>query len=135
MSQEMEHIGQKLQKKREEMHITLKEVENSISIRSGFIRAIEKGKINEFVSGVYALGFIKQYAGFLGVDVEQMIRENPAAFKMRHENHEFAYGIGTLETRGSLGGGAKWLPNLLWTGGVAAAIILAYYFAKAIGIL
>ncbi len=135
MSREIERIGQKLRKKREEMNITLKEVENSISIRSGFIQAIEEGKINDFVSGVYALGFIKQYAGFLEVDVEQMIQENPAAFKMRHENHEFAYGIGTLETRGSLGGGAKWLPKLLWAGAAATAVILAYYFAKAIGIL
>lgn len=117
------------------MKLTLKEVENSTSIRSGFLQAIEEGNITNFLAGVYALGFIKQYASFLGFDIEQIMKENPEAFRMRGQMYEFNYGIGTLEMRSSLSGGIKWLPSLLWAAGIAAVVIIAYYFAKAVGIL
>lgn len=135
MSQELKKLGESFRKKREEMQLSLKEVENSTSIRSGFLQAIEEGKINDFLSGVYVLGFIKQYASFLGFDIEKIMKEHPQAFRMRGLDHDFHYGIGTLEMRSSLSGGIKWLPNLLWIGGGAGVIVLAYYFAKAVGIL
>lgn len=133
MSKELRQIGELMRKKRQEMHLTLKEVENSTYIRSGYLEAIEKGTISQYISGVYALGFIKQYANFLGLDTEKMMAENPTAFQMPPQHHEFAYGIGTLEMRGSLGGGVKWLPNLLWAGGAATFIVLIYYIMKALG--
>ena len=135
MSKELQMLGKQFQKKREEMRLTLKEVENSISIRSGFLQAIEEGTITNFLAGVYALGFIKQYGVFLGFDVEKIMKEYPEAFRMRGQLYEFNYGIGTLEMRSSLSGGIKWIPSLLWTGGVVTAVIIAYYFAKAIGLL
>jgi len=135
MPTEMERIGALFRKKREEMKLNLKECENSTSIRAGFLQAIEEGKINDFISGVYAVGFIKQYAQFLGFELESLIKEFPKALIARNEGHEFSYGIGTLEMRGSLGGGIKWLPNLLWALGITSIIVLAYYFAKAIGVL
>ena len=135
MSTEMERIGAMFRKKREEMHLNLKECENSTSIRVGFLQAIEEGKIGEFISGVYAIGFIKQYAQFLGIEVGELMKEYPQAFMNPGEKHDFSYGIGTLEMRGSLGGGVKWYPNLLWALGVVSIIVLAYYFAKAIGVI
>lgn len=135
MNEELKVLGQKFKKKREEMSLSLKEVENSTSIRSAFLQAIEEGNIADFIAGVYALGFIKQYAGFLGFDIEKMMEEYPEAFQMRGQLYEFNYGIGTLEMRSSLSGGIKWLPSLLWTAGAAAGIVILYYFAKAIGLL
>lgn len=135
MSEELKHIGQMFKAKRKELNMTLKEVENSTSIRSGYLEAIEEGKVQEFISNVYAVGFIKQYANFLGFDAEKIVRENPVAFKMPGEKHDFAYGIGTLEMRGSLGGGVKWLPNLLWALLGTTVLFLGWYFAKLIGIL
>ncbi|NGX59893.1 MAG: hypothetical protein KR126chlam3_01053 [Chlamydiae bacterium] len=135
MSGELKELGEKFRKKREEMQFTLREVENSTSIRTSFIQAIEEGTINEFLAGVYALGFIKQYASFLQLDVERIMKEYPRVFRMRGLHHDFNYGIGTLEMRSSLSGGMKWLPNLLWAGGIAAAIVITYYFAKAVGLL
>ena len=135
MPNEMERIGALFRKKREEMKLDLKECENSTSIRAGFLRAIEEGKIKEFISGVYAIGFIKQYAQFLEIEVESLVKEFPNALLSRGAKHDFSYGIGTLEMRGSLGGGVKWLPNLLWALGITSIIVLAYYFAKAIGAL
>lgn len=135
MGEEIKHCGELFRKRREEMRLSLKEVENATSIRVKFLQAIEEGRIRENISGVYALGFTKQYANFLGFNLEKMIREFPATFKIPSQKHEFSFGIGTLEMRGSVGGGIKWLPNLLW--GLAGCAILFFilYIIKIIGIL
>lgn len=135
MNEELKSVGEIFKAKRKELNLSLKEAENSTSIRSAYLEAIEEGQIHEYISGVYALGFIKQYAQFLGLDIEGMIRDNPATFRMPAEKHEFAYGIGTLEARGSMGGGVKWLPNLVWAGAAALVLVAAWYLAKFLGIL
>ncbi|MBS0616037.1 MAG: helix-turn-helix domain-containing protein [Verrucomicrobia bacterium] len=134
MSEELKRLGHSLQTKRKELNLSLKEIENATSIRSSYLQAIEEGTVTEYLSGIYAQGFIKQYATFLGLDVDQLVRENPAAFRMAGEKHEFAYGIGTLEVRGSMGGGVKWLPNLLWAGLAAVVLVAAWLFAKFVGL-
>ncbi len=135
MSEELQRIGVMFRQKRQDMNLSLKEVENATSIRTSYLEAIEQGSIGAHVSSIYALGFIKQYASFLGYDAERMIREHPAAFRMPSQKHEFTYGIGTLEMRGSMSGGVKWLPNLLWALAGTLALVLAYFFARAVGIL
>lgn len=135
MSEELKQVGALFKHRRSELGLSLKEVENGTSIRSSYIEAIEEGSIGEHISGVYALGFMKQYGQFLGIDIDEMIRANPAAFRMPAEKHEFSYGIGTLEMRGSLGGGVKWLPNLLWAGAAALLLVVAWFLAKFLGIL
>jgi cytoskeletal protein RodZ len=135
MNEEIKRIGGLLKSRRKELNLSLKEIENSTSIRSGYLEAIEEGQIQQFISGVYALGFFKQYASFLGFDVEKMMREHPMAFRLPPEKHDFSYGIGTLEVRGSMGGGVKWLPNLVWASVAAFVLVLAWYLAKYAGIL
>ncbi len=135
MNDEIKRIGSLLKTRRKELNLTLKEIENATSIRTGYLEAIEEGMIQQFISGVYAVGFFKQYAAFLGFDAEKMIREHPIAFRMPPEKHEFTYGIGTLEVRGSMGGGVKWLPNLIWASVAALVLVLAWYLAKYVGIL
>lgn len=120
--------------KRAEMNLSLKEVENATSIRMAYLQGIEEGKIGQLISPVYARGFVKQYATFLGLDAERLVRGNPELFGT-HERQEFSYGIGTLEVRSTPGGGVKWLPNLLWVSGVALVLAAAYYFAKSLGVL
>ena len=135
MNEELKRVGSLFKTKRNELGLSLKEVENSTSIRSSYLEAIEEGDIGQHISGVYALGFMKQYAQFLNIDIDHLIRENPQAFRMPQEKHEFSYGIGTLEMRGSIGGGVKWLPNLMWAGGAAVLLVIAWYLAKFLGIL
>ena len=135
MNEELKRIGNMFKARRNELNLSLKEIENSTSIRSSYLEAIEDGRIQQFISGVYALGFIKQYANFLGIDAEHLIRENPQAFRMPAEKHEFSYGIGTLEVRGSMGGGVKWLPNVLWAGAAALVLVVAWYLAKYLGVI
>lgn len=127
-------MGEKFRFKREEMNLTLKEVENATSIRMMYLQAIEEGKVDHFLSNVYALGFIRQYAGFLGFEVEKLSKEFPDALRLPPERQDFAYGIGTLEMRGNPHGGVRWLPNLIWGSVFVIVAISAWYFAKFVGI-
>lgn len=129
----LKKMGESFRKKREEMNLTLKEVENATSIRSLYLQAIEEGRVQQFLSTVYAQGFIRQYANFLGVDAEKLTKEYPEAFRLPTEKQDFAYGIGTLEARGSPQGGIRWLPNLIWSLAIVVVGVIAWYFGKLIG--
>ena len=122
-------LGDNLKQKRKERNLSLREVENATSIRVNYLQAIEDGDLSKLISAVYAQGFVRQYATFLGVDGELFIRENPDIFN-RHEKQEFSYGIGTLEKRGNPGAGVKWVPNALWVGAFILVLVLAWYFAR-----
>ena len=127
-------IGQVFQEKRLEKGMTIKEVENATSIRSNYLEAIESGDLKG-LSPVYVKGFLRQYGSFLGVDMEMMQKQFPAAFKEGDEKHDFAYGIGTLEMRSNASGGVRWLPNLLWASAAALIVVAAWYFAKLLGLI
>ena len=131
MTEELRRLGAVLKNKRTEKNLSLKEVENATSIRQNHLESIEEGTLSDQLSGIYALGFTKQYATFLGMEVDQLMRD----IRIPGEKHEFSYGIGTLEKRGSQSGGIKWFPNLMWAGLSAVVLALAWYLAKALGLL
>lgn len=129
----LKKMGESFRSKREEMNLTLKEVENATSIRTLYLQSIEEGRVLQFLSTVYALGFIRQYANFLGLDHEKLNKEFPEAFHLTPEKQDFAYGIGTIEKRGAPNGGVRWLPNLIWGVGIVVVAVVAWYFGKFIG--
>jgi cytoskeletal protein RodZ len=127
--EEMKSIGEIFKQRRKEMNISLKEAENATSIRTNYLQSIEEGEVSKLISPVYAQGFVKQYAAFLGVDGEKIIREHPEIFN-RRESQEFSYGIGTLEVRGNPGAGVKWFPNAIWVILSVVLVLLAWYIAR-----
>ena len=133
--EDIQAIGELFKGKRKEMSLSLKDVENSTSIRTNYLASIEEGKVASELSPVYVRGFIRQYATFLGLDIEKLTREYPKLFHGGGEKHSFDYGIGTLEMRGSQGGGVKWLPNLMWAGVAVVVFVLAYFLARALGVI
>jgi cytoskeletal protein RodZ len=135
MQQQLIAIGQTFKGKREEMNLSLKEVENATSIRKAYIEAIEEGTGEKFLSPVYVVGFIKQYATFLGIDVNKLITDHPEAFQVKPQQQEFSYGIGTLETRGAPKGSGRLIPTLLYGGLTIIVLAMAYYFARYVGVL
>lgn len=134
VQQQLNEIGQSLRQKRKEMNLSLKEAENATSIRMVYLQALEEGEMGKLISPVYAQGFFKQYASFLGMDGETIVRQNPEIFN-RHEIQEFAYGIGTLESRGNPGAGVKWFPNAMWIISFILVVLLAWYMARFLGVL
>ena len=129
MKEKMKQVGETLKHRRNEMNLSLKEAENATSIRLTYLQAIEEGEMNKLISPVYAQGFIKQYASFLGIDGDQIVKDFPEIF-YRPENQDFAYGIGTLEMRGNPSAGVKWFPNSIWGIAFLVVLVAAWYFAR-----
>ncbi len=133
-SEATKRIGEMFKEKRRELNLSLKEVENATSIRMSHLKAIEEGEVGQLISSVYAQGFIRQYATFLGFDGEAILRENPE-LSIPTGRQEFSYGIGTLEMRGNPGHGVKWLPNLVWIAAFAAVVAAAWALAHYLELL
>lgn len=129
MNSDIKTLGSKFRIKREEMHLSLKEIENATSIRMAYLQSIEEGDIGKYLSPVYAMGFIKQYASFLGFDGEKIIKECPHAFKMNRRKQEFDYGLGSIDIRNK-SNSAKKGSNILWIGVCLGVLVIAWYFAK-----
>ncbi|MCB1114777.1 MAG: helix-turn-helix domain-containing protein [Chlamydiia bacterium] len=129
MTSQLNEISETLKSRRKELNISLKEVETATSIRMNYLQAIEDGEMTKLISPVYAQGFVKQYAAFLGFDGEQLIREHIEMFQ-KPAASEFDYGIGTLEKRGGHIGSVKGVPNIVWIGAFLLLFALAYFTAK-----
>jgi len=127
-------IGDLFKQKRKERNLSLKEVENATSIRMIYLQAIEEGNVSKLISAVYAEGFLKQYAIFLGIDGEDIVRKNPDLFGPKAKQ-DFAYGIGTLEMRGAPGSGIKSGPNIFWALAFIALLATAWGLARYLEVL
>ena len=68
-------IGAILEKKRLEKGLSLKEVEQATKIRTRYLEGLEQEDPTSLPDPVYARGFLKTYANFLGLDGEQLSRE------------------------------------------------------------
>lgn len=127
-------LGEILRNSREEKNYSLKEVENATSIRMSYLKAIEDGEMNKLISPVYAQGFVKQYAAFLGLEGENLIKEYQECFG-KLDKQEFDYGIGTLEKRGHPASSNRLVPGIAYALFGAAMLVLAWYFASYMGVL
>lgn len=67
-------VGDCLRRKREEAGISLKETSVRLGIRYDYLESLESGNYLNLPPQVYVRGFIKSYAGFLGVDGGQLIK-------------------------------------------------------------
>ena len=68
-------IGDILRKERERQRMTIQEIEDGTSIRASYIEAIESGEYDKMPGRVYAKGFIKNYANFLGLNGEEIVKQ------------------------------------------------------------
>lgn len=67
-------IGLYLKTKREELELTLSQAALDVKISPDFLKAIEAGDFNKFPGQVYAIGFVRTYASYLGLDANFVVR-------------------------------------------------------------
>jgi cytoskeletal protein RodZ len=134
MAADLKGIGEMLRTRRKELNMSLKDIENATSIRTGYLQAIEEGQMERLISPIYAQGFVKQYAIFLGLDGERLVADGAEIFK-KPINQDFAYGIGTLEPRGNPGAGVKWVPSSVWIVAFFVLMVIAYYMARTLEVI
>ena len=68
-------IGQRLKAEREEQRLTLEKVFEATRIRVQYLQALEEDDLSSMPSPVQARGYLRNYAEYLGLDVEQMLHE------------------------------------------------------------
>lgn len=134
LTDNVKKLGELLRQSREEKNFSLKEIENATSIRISYLKAIEEGEMGKLISPVYAQGFVKQYATFLGLECDHLLKDYQDCFG-KQEKQEFAYGIGTLEKRGAPGNSSRWMPSLVYSLIFFGVLIVAWYFAHFMGVL
>lgn len=69
-----EGVGHSLKVVRERRGLTLAEVSARLRIRRPYLEAIESGAFGELPGAVYISGFLRQYAEFLGLEAEHVLK-------------------------------------------------------------
>jgi len=70
-----ETIGQQLKKTRKSHHLTLEMVAEATRIRLAYLQALENDDFETLPSSVQARGFLRNYAQYLELDLEQLVEE------------------------------------------------------------
>lgn len=79
-----ESVGGILKKTRMNKKLSLEAISDKLNIKVSQLDAIEKGEIAKLPGMVYALGFTKNYASYLGLNEEEIV----TLFKQEHLNIE-----------------------------------------------
>lgn len=77
-------VGTLLRETRERRGQDLGFVANALRIRQPYLLAIEEGRSADLPGSTYAVGFVRGYADYLGLDSKEIVR------RFRQENGEFA---------------------------------------------
>jgi cytoskeletal protein RodZ len=100
-------IGAFLAAKRGERGLTLQQVSSATHIRLEHLTALEADELELIPAPVYARGYLRTYARYLGLDAESLMARMPEAVQDARHN----LGLRTIATR----------PRFVLTGPAAAA--------------
>ncbi len=70
--------GQALAAKRGERGFSIEQAAAATRIRAEYVRALEADQLERFPAPVYAKGYLRTYATYLGLDADELIRHMPA---------------------------------------------------------
>ncbi len=73
--QEYQHIGAYLRDLRLHYRLKITDVALRLHIRAKYIEAIEEGRIEELPGKVYTIGYIQNYAEFLGLNGQDVLQQ------------------------------------------------------------
>ncbi|MGQ9556827.1 MAG: helix-turn-helix domain-containing protein [Desulfurispora sp.] len=68
-------VGLKLRQARERLGLSLEDAENATKIRRKYLEALENEAYQQLPGTVYARGFLRNYARYLGLPGEEMVQE------------------------------------------------------------
>lgn len=109
-----ESVSQTLQRAREDYGQDLRSVSDSLRIRYIYLLAIEEGRFDDLPGATYAVGFVRTYADYLGLDSEEIVRRFKAEVEGLERSTQLVFPIPKPE--GKIPGGAIILISLLLVG-------------------
>ena len=77
----LDEIGRTLKTERKRQKLSLEDVYSTTKIGVDILRAIEEGNPDDLPPFVYARGFVRNYAGFLGLSAEELVRDFDSAMQ------------------------------------------------------
>ncbi|MEF9519789.1 RodZ family helix-turn-helix domain-containing protein [Chlamydia crocodili] len=135
---ELLHLGEVFRTKREEQSLSLKDVEAATSIRYSCLEAIENGYLGKLISPIYAQGFIKKYAAYLGLDSERILQDHPYVMKIFKEfsehNMEMLLDLESMGGRNSPEKAIRSWSNLWWAGLIVTSGIIIWWLGSLLSI-
>jgi cytoskeleton protein RodZ len=111
----MESIGEKLRLAREQHTYTLDQVARDTNVARRFLQALEEEDFSAFPGETYAMGFLRTYAEYLGLDADELI----GLFRNLQIQEQPLPMNELLDTRRHIP------PRLLYLGGGAAVVVIA----------
>ncbi len=69
------HVGYYLKQARESLNLTVEEVSDTIRVRRIYLEAIEEGRYDQLPGTAYAVGFVRIYANFLGLNSARVVEQ------------------------------------------------------------
>jgi len=84
----LETLGEYLKTQRETRNVTLEEVSRVTKIRRTILEAIERNRHDLLPSRVFAQGFIKTYASYLGLDESEVVKRYHEVLEGRDDKED-----------------------------------------------
>ena len=81
MTDHKETIGEYLKRERESRQISLKEISEATKISVARLRLIEENRFDELPAEVFVKGFIKNYAEYVGLDMNEVMMKLAEQFQ------------------------------------------------------
>jgi len=75
MAGEKLYIGSQLKTARLQKKIDIKSAVEDLRIPAKYLKAFEKNDLSQFPDNAYAIGFLKNYADYLGLEQDPLVRE------------------------------------------------------------
>ncbi len=66
-------VGDELRAQRESMGKSIADIVDAVRIQGRYLEALEAGRLDDLPGTVYALGFVRTYADYLGLDAREMV--------------------------------------------------------------
>ncbi|ANH78229.1 helix-turn-helix domain-containing protein [Candidatus Chlamydia sanziniae] len=136
---ELLHLGEVFRTCRESRSLSLRDVEAATSIRYSCLEAIEQGYLGKLISPIYAQGFIKKYAAYLGLDGENILQEHPYVMKIFKEfsdhNIEMLLDLESMGGRNSPERAIHSWANLWWAGLIVVGGMALWWLGSLFSIL
>ncbi len=82
----MAEFGSLFKQKRAELGITLQQAAEDLHLRQKYLTALEEGEFEKLPAEVYTIGFIRNYARYLGLDDETLVVSYKAQIEPREQS-------------------------------------------------
>jgi len=124
----MKEVGEYLKQVREQLGLTIYDVEKETKILSRYITMMENGDYEGLPGHAYAIGFLRSYAKYLGVESDELVK----FYKEKYPNEEASFISSIPEESSSALAEANHVPLKPWK---VIAIVVAVVVVAGAGFL